>query len=168
MSARVKHSWTTLRDPTAGITLTVSWLVNIYIHTVFDRVKRSWTTRRGVWWPDSGNTTARTTLTATIWNMRLSPTSLLASWVSTIVVVVMFSITAKNFFFRYYLSSAGYVCMYVCMCVFAITATPFNLELSNFGLAFLMWISKNGFLKILNIAFCWVIAPFLYYFKISL
>ena len=54
----------------------------------------------------------------------------------------------KKFFFRYYLSSVVcmyvcmyvgmYVCMYVCMFVFAITATPFNLELSNFGITFLM------------------------------
>ena len=46
----------------------------------------------------------------------------------------------KIFFFRYYLSSAVcvYVYMYVAMYVFAITATPFNLELSNFGITFLM------------------------------
>ena len=30
------------------------------------------------------------------------------------------------------------LCMYVGVCVFAITATPFNLELSNFGITFLM------------------------------
>ena len=34
-------------------------------------------------------------------------------------------------------------CMY--MYVFAITAIPLNLELSNFGITFLMSISKNGF-----------------------
>ena len=40
------------------------------------------------------------------------------------------------FFFRYYLSSA--VCVCICMYVFAITATTFNLVLSNFGITFLM------------------------------
>ena len=49
------------------------------------------------------------------------------------------------FFFRYYLSSV--VCVCVCMYVFSITATPFNPELSNFGITFLMWISKNSFIS---------------------
>ena len=57
------------------------------------------------------------------------------------------SITAKKNFFRYYLSSAACVYVCVCVCVFAITATPLHLELSNFGITFLIWISKNSFLK---------------------
>ena len=70
------------------------------------------------------------------------------------------SITANFFFFRYYLISVACVC--VCMCVFAITATPFNLELSNFGITFLMWISKNGFLKFSKNWFFAELSPFFY------
>ena len=58
-----------------------------------------------------------------------------------------FSITAKKIF-RYFLG-----CMYVYMCVFAITATPYNPELSNFGITFLMCISKNSFLKFWKLFF---------------
>ena len=46
--------------------------------------------------------------------------------------------------FTYYLSSAG--CLYVCIYVIAILATPFNPQLRNFGTTFLMWLSKNVFL----------------------
>ena len=67
---------------------------------------------------------------------------------------------------RYYLSSAicvcGCVCLCVCVYVFAITATPFNLELSNFGVTFLMRISKNGFLKFLKNCFFPELLPFFY------
>ena len=66
------------------------------------------------------------------------------------------------FFFRYNLSSVVCVCVYVCMYVFANTATPFNLELSNFGITFLMWISKNGFLKFLKNCFFAEVSPFFY------
>ena len=52
--------------------------------------------------------------------------------------------------------------MYVCMCVFAITATPFNLELSNFGITFVMSISKNDFLKFLKNCFFAELLPFFY------
>ena len=53
-------------------------------------------------------------------------------------------INHHDYLFRYYLSSIVCVCMCVCVCVcvcvyvFAITAKPFNLELSNFGITFLM------------------------------
>ena len=40
--------------------------------------------------------------------------------------------------YMYYLSSAVCKYMYVGVYVFAITATPFNIELSNFGITFLM------------------------------
>ena len=50
----------------------------------------------------------------------------------------------------------------MCMYVFAITATLFNLELSNFGITFLMWISKNGFLKFKKNYFCAELLPFFY------
>ena len=55
-----------------------------------------------------------------------------------------------------------YVGVYVCMCVFAITATTFYLELSNFGITFLMRISKNGFLKFLKNCFFPELLPFFY------
>ena len=45
--------------------------------------------------------------------------------------------------FRYYQSSAG--CGYVCVGVLPIVATPFNLELWNFGITFLMCIILAGF-----------------------
>ena len=49
-------------------------------------------------------------------------------------------------FFRYNLSSA--VCVVgVCVYVFFIVATPFNPQFQNFGLPFLVWISKNGVFK---------------------
>ena len=51
--------------------------------------------------------------------------------------------------------------MKVCLCVFAITATPLNLELSNFGITFVMSISKNNFLKFLKNCLCRVIALYL-------
>ena len=57
-----------------------------------------------------------------------------------------------------------YMCVYMCVYVFAITATPFDLELFSFGITFLMWISKNGF----QICFFQSYFPFLYFFKISL
>ena len=43
------------------------------------------------------------------------------------------------------------MCVCLCVCAFAIITTPFNLELSNFGIIFFMWISKNGFLNFWNI-----------------
>ena len=61
-----------------------------------------------------------------------------------------------------------YVGVYVCdvcdVCVFAITATPFIIELSNFGLTILMWISKNGFLKFLKEPFLYISLRFLWAF----
>ena len=75
----------------------------------------------------------------------------------------IFFTKGKKFFFRYYLSSAICVFVYVCVCVFAITATPFNLELSNFGITFLMWICKNGFLKFLKNCFFPELLPFFYF-----
>ena len=39
-------------------------------------------------------------------------------------------------------------CVYVCVYVFAITATQFNLELYNFAITFIMWISKNSFISL--------------------
>ena len=65
-----------------------------------------------------------------------------------------------KFFYRYYLGSAVCGCVCVCMYVFAITATPFKLELSNFGITFLMWISKNGFLKFSKKCFLQSYRPF--------
>ena len=53
-----------------------------------------------------------------------------------------------------------FVC--VCVCVSATTATPFNLEVWNFGIAFIMWISKNGFLKFLKKYFYAELLPFFY------
>ena len=54
------------------------------------------------------------------------------------------------------------VCMFVC--VFAIIATPFNLELSNF-ITFLMWISKKDSQIFEKLFLYRVIACFLYFFK---
>ena len=56
-----------------------------------------------------------------------------------------------------------FVCIYVCMCVHSITATPFNLELWNFGIWFLVWSSKNGFLKFLKKYFFPELLPFFYF-----
>ena len=71
--------------------------------------------------------------------------------------------------FRYYLNSVG--CSYldgcVCIGVLSVVATPFNLELWNFGITFLMWISKK-FQIFEKLFLCRVIALFLYFFKISL
>ena len=72
------------------------------------------------------------------------------------------SITSKN----YFLGITKFDSMYVS--VFAIIALPFNLELSSFGIKFLMGISKNLFFLIFEKQFlCKVIALFLYLFKIS-
>ena len=48
--------------------------------------------------------------------------------------VFLFNHRVSFFFFRYYLSSAGYLylSMYVSVYVFAIVATPFNPQLQNF------------------------------------
>ena len=43
--------------------------------------------------------------------------------------------------------------------------SKFNLELSNFGITFLMWISKNGFLKFLKNPFSELLPFFIYFFK---
>ena len=48
--------------------------------------------------------------------------------------------------------------MYLCMYVIAIVATPFNLQLRNFGTTFLMVLSKKVFLKFLKKEICRVIA----------
>ena len=66
----------------------------------------------------------------------------------------------KNFFFRYYLSSAG--CLYVSMYVSAVVATPFNLELWNYGTTFLMGLPKKVFLKFLKNCFFAELSPFFY------
>ena len=67
-----------------------------------------------------------------------------------------------NFFFRYYLSSTGclYLSIYVSIYVIAIVATPFNPQLRNFNTTFLIWLSKNVFLKFLEIVFYRVYALF--------
>ena len=73
--------------------------------------------------------------------------------------------------FRFYLSSAGclYVCIYLSMYVISIVATPLKVALGNFGITFLIGLSKKGFLNFLKkLFFCRVIALFLYFFKISL
>ena len=36
-----------------------------------------------------------------------------------------------------------YVDMYLCMYVFSIVATPFNIKLCNFGITFRIWLSKT-------------------------
>ena len=79
-------------------------------------------------------------------------------------ILVFINHREKKIFFRYYLSSAVCVCVCVCVCVyvFAITATTFNIELSNFGITFLMWISKNGFLKFSKNCFFAELSPFFY------
>ena len=41
-------------------------------------------------------------------------------------------------------------CLYVFMYVIVIVATPFNLQLENFGITFLMWLSNAVFLKFLK------------------
>ena len=43
-----------------------------------------------------------------------------------------------------------FVSVYLCIYVIAIVATPFNSQLWNFGTTFLMWLSKNSFLKCLK------------------
>ena len=70
----------------------------------------------------------------------------------------------ENFFFKYYLSSAGclYLCMYLSIYVIAIVATPFNLQLWNFGTTLLTGLPKNGFLKFLKICFFAELSPFFY------
>ena len=57
------------------------------------------------------------------------------------------------------------LCGCVCMCVFTITGTLFSLEISNFGITFIMWISKNSFLKFLKNCFY---AELLLFINISL
>ena len=77
--------------------------------------------------------------------------------------------TTKNFF-KKTLPKFGrmFVSMYLSMYVFLIAATPFNLQLSNFGITFLMWLSKTSFFKLLKKCFfSRVIALFLHFFKIS-
>ena len=68
-------------------------------------------------------------------------------------------------FFKYYQVRQDvcmYVCIYLSMYVIAIVATPFNLQLWNFGTTFLMWLSKNRFLKFLKNCFFAELLPFLY------
>ena len=48
------------------------------------------------------------------------------------------------------------------MYVFAITATPFILELSKFSITFLVWISKKAFLNFLKNCFFPELLPFFY------
>ena len=52
------------------------------------------------------------------------------------------------------------VCVCVCVCVLSIAATPFNLELWNLGIWFLVCSSKNGFLKFLKKYFFRSYCPF--------
>ena len=56
----------------------------------------------------------------------------------------------KKIFFRYYLNSAG--CLYRSF-VFSIAATRFNLQLRNFGIKFLVWLSKTLFSNFWKIVF---------------
>ena len=57
-----------------------------------------------------------------------------------------------------------YVWACVCMYAFAISATPFNLSLPNFGIkhSLYMWLSKNSFLKFLKKMFFAELLPFFY------
>ena len=55
-----------------------------------------------------------------------------------------------------------YVCIYVSMYVSAIVATPFNLQLWNFGTTLLTGLPKNGFLKFLKKFFFAELSPFFY------
>ena len=55
-----------------------------------------------------------------------------------------------------------FVSIYVSMSFIAIVATPFNPQLRNFGTTFLMWLSKNGFLKFLKNCFFPELLPFFY------
>ena len=55
-----------------------------------------------------------------------------------------------------------FVCMYVCIYVSVIVATPFNLELWNYGTTFLIGLPKNGFLKFLKKSFFAELSPFFY------
>ena len=55
-----------------------------------------------------------------------------------------------------------YVCGYVCMYVFSILATPFNLQLRNFGITFLIWLSKNDFHNFLKKNVFLELLPFFY------
>ena len=52
------------------------------------------------------------------------------------------------------------VCMYVSIYVIAIVATPFNLQLWNFGTTFLMGLPKKGFLKFLKNIFLELLPSF--------
>ena len=52
--------------------------------------------------------------------------------------------------------------MYISMYVISIVATPFTLQLRNFGTTFLMGLSKNGFLKFLKNCFFAELLPLLY------
>ena len=83
---------------------------------------------------------------------------------------IMYFQSPRNFFFRYtcitWVRQDVWI-IYATIYVIAIVATPFNLQLPNFGTTLLMWLSKNSFLKCLKYCFfCRVIALFLYFFKI--
>ena len=74
----------------------------------------------------------------------------------------------KKYVFIYNLSSAGclYLCIYVDMYVFAVVATPFDLQLRNFGTTFLVWLSKNVFSNFMY--FCKRLIHFIVKFGIKL
>ena len=87
--------------------------------------------------------------------------SYIFSWSMQLIMIFQ---SLRKFFFRYYRSSAVCVCvcMWACMYAFTITATPFNLDLSNFGITLHMWISKITFLKFLKNCFYAELSPFFY------
>ena len=74
----------------------------------------------------------------------------------------MISMTVNNLFLG--ISS---MCVWVCV---SLLLQPYlsNLELSSFGMSFLVWKSNNSVLKFLKNCFCAVIALFLYFFKITM
>ena len=52
----------------------------------------------------------------------------------------------RKIFFGYRFTEVWqYACVYICMYVFGILDTPFNLERSNFDTLFVMWLSKMFF-----------------------
>ena len=57
---------------------------------------------------------------------------------------------------------SGSDAMYVCVYVSAIVATPFNLQLWNFGTILLTGLPKNDFLKFLEKIFLAELSPFFY------
>ena len=97
---------------------------------------------------------------------------LFSFWLYQNLFVLIYTVIKRILIFNhreFFFWLAIYVDMWICMYVFSIEATPFNLQLWNFGITFLMWLSKTFFFSnFWKIVFSRVIAPFLYFFKISL